>query len=46
MRDYRLNGAVSHPTFDWQRTSVLEQLRKTSARVYLKPLAGEIFFFY
>jgi hypothetical protein len=20
MRDYRLNGAVSHPTFDWQRT--------------------------
>src|SRR5437764_10084743 len=21
MRDYRLNGAVSHPTFDWQRAS-------------------------
>lgn len=44
MRDYRLNGAVSHPTFDWQRTLTLEPLGKPPLAVYLKSWLTEFYF--
>jgi hypothetical protein len=44
MRDYRLNGAVWHPTFDWQRTLTFEPLGKPSLAVYLKSWLTKFYF--